>query len=76
MGCPMCVLFKISPLEITLLLFNISRALVVLGSVWCLKRPERHYGLIFITRLPRARLEGLLPAAALQPGPVDPGCKE
>lgn len=46
MACPMCILFKISPLEITLL-FNISRALVVLGSVWCLKRPEQHYGLIF-----------------------------
>lgn len=47
MACPMCILFKISPLEITLL-FNISRALVVLGSVWCLKRPEQHYGLIFL----------------------------
>lgn len=33
-------------------------------------------GVDFITRLPKTRLEGLLPAAALQPGPVDPGCKE
>lgn len=32
MACPMCILFKISPLEITLLL-TISGALVVVGSV-------------------------------------------
>jgi hypothetical protein len=70
----MCILFKIFPLEITLL-FTISRALVVVGSVWCLEA-RAALGADFITRLPRTRLEGLLPAASLQLGPVDPGCKE
>lgn len=30
----------------------------------------------FIPGQTRTRWEGLLPTAALQPGPVDPGCKE
>lgn len=72
----MCILFKNFPLEITLL-FNISRALVVLGSVWCLKRPERHYGLIFYYRVTQSQAGGsashCCSAACIC---VDPGCKE
>lgn len=72
MACPMCILFKISPRNHSPVYY--SRALVVVGSVWRLRGQSGIKGLI--TRLPCYRLEGLLPAAALQPGPVDPGCKE
>ena len=54
-----CILFKILPLEITLL-FTIFKALVILVGVWC------------ITTSSRIKLEGLLPAAALQSELVAP----
>lgn len=59
----MCILFKISPLEITLLL-TISRALVVVGSVWGSLRPERRWRASFRPGSPRAGWEGPLPATA------------
>lgn len=73
MACPMCILFKISPRNHSPVYY--SRALVV-GSVWRLRGQSGTRGLILLPGYPVLDQEGLFPVAALQPGPVDPGCKE